>query len=48
MEMQENINLMNSIFFAKKMQLEKNLPLFIHPNKMEFSKGKTKPSLEQS
>jgi hypothetical protein len=48
MRMWENIDLVNSIFFAKKMQLEKSLPLFIHLSKMEFSKGKTKPSLEQS
>jgi hypothetical protein len=46
--MQESIDIMFSIFFAKKMQLEKSLPLFIPPSKMEFSKGKTKPSLEQS
>jgi hypothetical protein len=37
-----------SIFFAKKMQLEKSLPLLIPPSQMDFSKGKTKPSLEQS
>ncbi len=48
MRMQESIDIMFSIFFAKKMQLEKSLPLFIPPSKMEFSKGKTKPSLEQS
>jgi hypothetical protein len=46
--MRKKIDLMNSIFFAKKTQLGKSLPLLMPPSKMEFSKGKTKPSLEQS
>ncbi len=48
MRMRESIDLMFSILFAKKMQLEKSLPLLIPPSQMDFSKGKTKPSLEQS